>query len=746
MKIVYFTFILYLLTAFQSLKAEIINEIEIINNDRITEETIKTYGAIELGKNYELKDLNQIFKNLYDTNFFETLEINIKNNKLVIVVTENKIIQRVSVEGVKSNKLNEMILENIFSKNKAPFLITKVKEDVDKIKITLNSIGYYFADVKTKTSDNSNNTIDLVFQVSLGDKAKISKIEFIGDKKIKDRTLRNVIISEESKFWKFISKKKFLNKTLVERDRRLLKNFYLNKGYYDVNITSSDAEYFDNETFKLTFNIDAGNQYTIRNASLELPTDYDKENFKNVEKILKKLINKKYSFRRIAKVVDEIDKVSLSRQFEFINAELIEKKVGVNELDIKFKVKESEQFYVERINILGNNITHEKVIRGALEIDEGDPFNELLNAKSINNLRALNLFGSVNINVNEGENINTKVLDIEVREKPTGEISIGAGYGSEGGTFGFSVSENNFLGKNIKLTTDVRTTEDTLRGSFSVINPDFNYSGKTLITSLERSDTDKMADSGWKADKTGFTIGTRYQQYENTFFSPSIKTNIEDLTTTSEASDSLKEQSGNYFETKFNYALDFDKRNQKFQTSDGTRTILRQGIPLISDEYALLNSFESEKWIKFTNDMIANFGIYGRAINSLNDEDVRVTDRLILPRNKLKGFRYNAVGPVDGNDYIGGNYVASINFDTTLPMILPSAESMDFKYFLDIGNIWGVDYSDTIDDTNKLRSSTGITVDWFTPIGPMNFSFAQDISKANTDKTESFQFNLGTTF
>ena len=362
-----------------------------------------------------------------------------------------------------------MILKNVFSKDKAPFLITKVKEDVDKIKISLNSIGYYFADVKTKTLDNSNNTIDLVFQINLGEKAKISKIEFIGDKKIKDRTLRNVIISEESRFWKFISKKKFLNKTLVERDRRLLKNFYLNKGYYDVSITSSDAEYFDNNTFKLTYRIDAGNQYTIKNASLELPTDYDKKNFENVEKILKKLINKKYSFRRIAKVVDEIDKVSLSRQFEFINAELIEKKVGDNQLNIVFKVKESEQFYVERINILGNNITHERVIRSALEIDEGDPFNELLNAKSINNLRSLNLFGNVNINVNEGENINTKVLDIEVQEKPTGEISVGAGYGSEGGTFGFSVSENNFLGKNIKLTTDIRTTEDTLREVFQLL-------------------------------------------------------------------------------------------------------------------------------------------------------------------------------------------------------------------------------------------------------------------------------------
>ena len=144
--------------------------------------------------------------------------------------------------------------------------------------------------------------------------------------------------------------------------------------------------------------------------------------------------------------------------------------------------------------------------------------------------------------------------------------------------------------------------------------------------------------------------------------------------------------------------------------------------------------------------MVTNFGFYGRAINSLNGEDVRITDRLSLPRSKLKGFKSNRVGPVDSDDYIGGNYAASINFDTTLPMILPSAETMDFKYFLDIGNVWGVDYSDTIDDSNKIRSSTGITVDWYTPIGPLNFSLAQDISKASTDRTESFQFNLGTTF
>ena len=130
----------------------------------------------------------------------------------------------------------------------------------------------------------------------------------------------------------------------------------------------------------------------------------------------------------------------------------------------------------------------------------------------------------------------------------------------------------------------------------------------------------------------------------------------------------------------------------------------------------------------------------------LNNKDVRVTDRLSLPRNNLKGFKPGRIGPVDNGDYVGGNYAASLNFDTTLPMLFPSAETMDFKYFVDVGNVWGIDYSDTLDESNKIRSSTGVTIDWFTPIGPLNFTFSQDITKATADQTESFQFNLGTTF
>ncbi len=726
--------------------ADLIDEVIVNGNNRISKQTIITYGNIKLNSDYNASDINQILRKLYETNFFKNLTIKISDNKILIDVEENKIIQTTLVEGIKSNKVKEAIKEIIYSKDKSPFLINKVKEDVIKIKGSLNNLGYYFAEVETKTIENNNDTVNLILNVKLGEKASIGLIEFIGDKKFKDRTLRNVIISEEKKFWKFISKNKFLNNALIERDKRLLESFYLNRGYYDVEVVTTTANYFDDNTFKLIYKIDAGNQFKVNKTKLILPVDYDPDNFKNVNKELEKLNGKIYSFDRISDVVDEIDKISLSREYDFINAEVSEQKIDNEKIDITFEIKESEKFYVERINIYGNNITQENVIRNSLEIDEGDPFNKLLNAKSLNNLKSLNIFKSVESDIKDGKKNNTKVIDIKVEEKPTGEITLGAGVGSEGGSIGFAVSENNFLGKGVKLGTSLRVSDDTIRGNFSIVNPNFNYSNKKLTTNIESTRIDKLSENGYETTKTGFSFGTSYEQYENVYFSPSISTYIEDITTTSGASDSLQKQSGDYFTTNFFYSFDLDKRNQRFQTFEGHRFIFAQRLPMISDEYAISNSISTKKWFKFNNDMITQIGFFSKAVNSLNDEDVRISDRINLPRKNLRGFKFRSIGPVDNNDYVGGNYAASVNFDTTLPMILPSLETIDFKYFIDVGNVWGVDYSDAIDDSNKIRSSTGLAVDWFTPIGPMNFSLAQDISKASTDKTEGFQFNIGTTF
>ncbi len=723
-----------------------VKDIKINNNKRITKETIITYGNIQLNKDYSQKDLNNIIKNLYETNFFKNISLKVENQTLVLDIEENKIIQSVRIEGVKAKRIIEQIKKNLFSKDKSPFLIEKVKIDENRMKTSLNLIGYYLAEVKSKILENDNDTVDLIFEVNMGDKSKIAKIDFVGDKKIKDRILRSVIISEEAKFWKFISNNKYVNQDIIERDKRLLRNFYLNKGYYDVNIQSATVKFLDDLSFKLTYKIDAGNAYTVNSTKLDLPLDYDQNNFKDVKKELDKLINKPYSINKISRVVEEIDKVSLSREYDFINASFTETKVGNDKLDLTFTVTESEKFYVEKINIFGNNITHESIIRNKLEVDEGDPFNELLSAKSINNLKASNLFRNIETTISEGKEENTKIIDITVEEKPTGEILIGAGAGSQGGTLGFSVTENNFLGKGIKLNTSLDLTEDSIKGAFAVTNPNFNYTDKSLSTSIESTSVDKLSDSGYKTSKTGFTFGTGFEQFENVFFTPKISNFYEDLETKASASSSLKKQSGTYFETKFSYGLDYDMRNQRFQTTDGFRSVFKQSIPLVSDEYSFGNIYDYKTWHKLPNNMVTSLGFFGRTVNSLTGDDVRITNRFWLPSKKLKGFHTRNVGPVDASDYVGGNYAAAVNFDTTLPMIFPTLEKVDIRYFLDAANLWGVDYDSSVDQSNTIRASTGLVIDWFTPIGPLNFSLAQDLSKADDDKTETFQFSLGTTF
>ena len=280
------SFLIFLIT---SSYAVVIKDIKINNNKRITEETIITYGNIQLNKDYNQKELNNIIKDLYDTNFFKKISIKIDGETLILNVEENKIIQSVRIEGVKSNKIKEAILKNLFSKDKSPFLIEKVKIDVNRMKTSLNSIGYYLSDVKSKILENSNDTVELIFEVNLGEKSKIKKIEFIGDKKIKDRTLRSVIISEEAKFWKFISNNKFVNQDIINRDKRLLRNFYLSKGFYDVDVQSATVKFLDNKSFKLTYKIDAGEIYTVNDTKLVLPIDYDENNFVEVKNELNKL-------------------------------------------------------------------------------------------------------------------------------------------------------------------------------------------------------------------------------------------------------------------------------------------------------------------------------------------------------------------------------------------------------------------------------------------------------------------------
>ena len=744
-KIIFLTqFFLFLLI--NSVYAEKVKKIVVTGNERISTETIIIFGEVSLNDDLNENKLNSILKNLYQTNYFEDVKISLTDNILNILVSENSIIQSIEIKGIKAQKLKNPILESLNLKKNNPFTEFTAKKDRDLVLNILKNSGFYFAEVKFKKIENTNNTVSLIYDVELGERAKIKKIKFIGDKKFKNRKLFRIIASEENKFWKFISDKKLLNQGRINLDKKLLEGFYRNKGYYNVKVESSFAQLLDNGKFDLVFNINAGEKFFFNDLNLIIPEDYDRKNFLKIDSILEKLKNKPYSYNNIEKILAEVEHIALNTEYESINASIEETISGNNKINFSIFIDEIEKQYVERINVIGNNITREDVIRNVLILDEGDAFNNILHSKTINELRALNFFSSVDAEIVEGSSKNSKIINIEVVEKPTGEISAGAGVGTTGSTIGFAVKENNFLGRGIEFSTNLELSDESIRGKFSVANPNFRGSDQSVFFNIQSSETNRLADYGYKTTKTGFTLGSRFEYYEKMFISPSVTTYYESLKTDSSASSTLEKQKGTYFDTDLNYLIDYDKRNQKYQTSDGFRSRFSQSIPLISETNAIINGYEFNHYEEILDEMITSISIYAKSVNSLTGDNVRISERLYMPTNKLRGFQRGRVGPIDSNDYVGGNYVSSVNVAATLPNVVPNWQNADFSIFLDAGNVWGVDYSSTINDTNKIRSSAGLALDWHTPVGPLSFSYTGIISKASTDKTEAFRFNLGTTF
>jgi outer membrane protein insertion porin family len=744
-KIIFLTKI-FLFILINSVYAEKIEKIIITGNERISTETIIIFGEINLDEDINENKLNLILKNLYKTNYFEDVKISITNNTINVLVSENPIIQSIEIKGIKAKKLKEPIIELLNLKKNSPFTEFAAKKDRDLILNLLKNNGFYFAEVKLTKIENTNKTVNLIYNVELGERAKIKKIKFIGDKKYKNRKLFRIIASEENKFWKFISNKKLLNQHRINLDKKLLEGFYRNKGYYNVKVESSFAQLLDDGQFNLIFNINAGEKFFFNDFKLNIPKDYDRNNFSKIDSIFEELINKPYSYYNLEKILKQIELIALNTEYESISATIEETILENNKINFSIFIDEIQKQYIERINITGNNITRENVIRNRLVLDEGDAFNKILHNKSINELKALNYFSSVDAEVVEGSSKNSKIINIEVEEKPTGEISAGAGFGTSGSTIGFSVKENNFLGRGIEFSSSLELSDESIRGRFTVVNPNYKGTDQSVFTTIQSSETDRLTHFGYKTTKTGFTLGSRFEYYEKLFLSPSITTYYESLKTDSSASSTLEKQKGTYFDTDLNYLIDYDKRNQKFQTTEGFRSRFSQSIPIVSETNAIINGYEFNHYQEILDEMITTISIYGKSINSLTGDNVRISERLYMPTSKLRGFQRGKVGPVDSNDYVGGNYVTSLNLAATLPNVVPNWQNADFSIFLDAGNVWGVDYSSTVSDTNKLRSAAGVALDWHTPVGPLSFSYTGIISKASTDKTEAFRFNLGTTF
>ena len=730
--------------------SETIKDININGNKRISNQTVVVLGDINLNTNYDLEKLNLLTKELYKTNFFKDVNVSVKNNILIVDLIENPIIEDIQINGIKKKQVTDTLLEKIFLKNRKSFSEFYLDRDINLIKNILKSNGYYFVDVSASIETNDAlNSVRVILTVNQGPRAKIKKISFIGDKKIKNKKLLEVIASEEHKFWKIISNNVYLDQSRVDLDKRLIENFYKDRGYYNVKVLNSFAELDKFGNFNLVFNINAGEIFYFNDFKLNLPEDYNPKDFNEINKYFEKIKGETYSLNSFEKILNQIESIANIRLYDFIDAKVDEEIIDNNKINFTFNISDSTKFYVKNINIFGNFNTIEEVIRNNLIVDEGDPLNKILFNKSINDIRSLGIFKNVEYDLIDSDVLNLKNININVEEIPTGEISLAAGVGTSGTTIGGGIVEKNFLGRGINLSTNLEISESSLKGQFIYSKPNFAYTDNTLFTSFKSVTTDNLTDYGYKVSEISSSIGTEFEQYENLFFNPSIEISLEDLETNSTASNSLIKQQGNYTDLYFNYGLKYDKRNSKFRTTSGNQTNFFQEIPLISDNIELINTlvFTQYKKLLRESEVVGKGSFYFKSVNSLDgNKDVRISNRSQVPYNRLRGFKKGKIGPISNGDYIGGNYVSTINLSSDLPFILPTVDNIDFSIFFDAANIWGVDYDKNIDGDSFIRSSAGIGMNFITPVGPLSFSLSQPISKKSTDQTETFRFNLGTTF
>ena len=535
-----------------------------------------------------------------------------------------------------------------------------------------------------------------------------------------------------------------LNQSNIELDKRLLTNYYKSIGYYDVKVLSEIVELKENFQAEITYNVNAGTRYKINKITTKVDPVLNKELFLPLKKIYGKVVGKYYSPFLVKKLLDELDLIISYEDLQFIEHNVNEI-INDDKIEIQINVFEGQKIIVEKIEILGNTVTNETVIRSELLLDEGDPYSKVKVDKSISQLKSRRIFASVKETTTAGGLPNSKNIKITVEEMPTGEISAGAGIGTNGGSFAFNISENNWLGRGMIVSANADVSADSISGSLSFTDPNYNFTGKQLSYDLQNTKNDKP-DSGYENNVFGGGINLSYEKFKDVYFAPGINLTYDDLTTNSSASDLLKKQSGSSTDLMFDYSLSTDKRDRRFMPTSGNLTSFFQALPVYADQAYVKNGFSTSHYKEFSDDMIGALKFAATAINGINNEDVRLSKRLSLSNSRLRGFEPGKIGPKDGNDYVGGNYVTSLNLEANFPNFFPEKSNAEIGLFLDAGNVWGVDYSDTIDDSNKLRSTVGLNTSWISPAGPMSFIFSQNITKASTDVDQSFNFRLGTTF
>lgn len=733
-------------------------------NERIDRSTVLSYLPIQPGDVVDAARMDLAVKTLFRTDLFADIEIGLEGSDLIVRVVENPIINQVVFEG-NGALGEEKLRDEVTVRPRGIFTRARVQQDVQRIIELYRRSGRISATVTPKIVELPQKRVDLIFEIDEGPKTGVRRINFIGNRAFSDGDLRDVMVTKESQWWRFLSSNDNYDPDRLEYDREQLRKHYTNRGYYDFRIVSAVAELVPDRTdFAVTITVDEGPKYTF--GQLRVQTENQKLDPAILEALLPIRSGQLYESDKIESAVEALTFAAGAAGFAFVD---IRPRTQANRdgktVDITFVVREGPRVYVERIDIVGNTRTIDPVVRRELMLVEGDAYNKVLLERSRINVRRLGFFKDVTIEELPGSTPDRTVVQVGVEEQPTGELSFGAGFSSvDQFLFDFGVTERNFRGRgqNLRARVSLGSLRQTV--DFSFTEPRFMGRDLRAGVDLFSYRYDFSRESAFNTESTGGGVRLGFPINAYTYLSTRYNLQmdrivIEDALCFGAIYSSLCAQRGDFLTSLVGYTMNVDRRNDPINPTRGWSTSLRQDLAGLGGDVNYLRTEVNTGWYYGIrpNWVVSAESSVG-FVNGWGGDPIRINDRFFKGGNSFRGFETAGLGPRDlvTRDSLGGNFYAIGTVQLSVPNGLPEEYGIRTELFVDVGTLGLLDDRYKLDingmpdgsivDDLAPRMSAGLSVHWRSPMGPIRFDFSQLILREDYDRTETFRFSTSTQF
>lgn len=739
-----------LLVGLTPARAEIILEIQVAGNQRIEPDTVRSYIGVKPGDEFDQVKIDRSLKTLFSTGLFADVTIRQEGSSLIVNVVENPIINRVAFEGNSAVK-DENLESEVELKARVVYTRARVQSDLGRIIEVYRRAGRFAASVEPKVIQLPQNRIDLVFEIKEGPVTGIRKIYFIGNRHYSDKRLSSEISTQESRWWNILASRDNYDPDRMVFDREQLRRFYLSHGYADFRVVSAVAELTrDREQFFLTFVVDEGELYEF--GKIDIETELERIDPELLRDKLKTNTGDMYNAKMIDDTVDDLTFAAGEYGYAFVDVRpKITRHKEERKIDVVFKLDEGPRVYVEKINIEGNVRTLDRVIRREFRIAEGDAFNTAKLNRSRSRIRGLNFFGDVEITQAPGSAPDRTIVNVEVKEKSTGQLSLGVGFSSADSAIAdISISERNLLGKGQSLRASAQASGRTQQLNLSFSEPYFLNRQLAAGTSVFKIRDDYTDESSFVVSQTGFSLSLGAPLSE--FAAAQIRYSLrEDEISDApfNASPFILAYLGKNVASVAGYQLSYTDVDDELDPTSGYSAILLQDYAgLGGDSKYLRSEMRLTYFYPFADEVVGKLSMSDGYIVGFN-QPIRINDRFFKGGRSFRGFKTAGVGPrtVFTDDALGGRMYYIGSAQVTFPMGLPAEFGIKGNLFTDAGSVGKPQETGPgVFESSGIRVASGFGVSWESPFGPIQLDFAKAIKKEEFDKTESFRFDVGAKF